>query len=380
MVSMLNMEKKWVFPLVISSLICTILVVTCFDMGLVSSVRKINSFFSNFPAYISMNQRKPGYAELMIDVGPFPPSPGPALPRFAYLVSGSKGDLEKLWRTLHALYHPRNQYVVHLDLEAPTEERLTLASRINNHTVFSKAGNVYMITKANMVTYRGPTMVANTLHACAIHLKRSKDWDWFINLSASDYPLVTQDDLIYAFSDLDRNLNFIEHTSQLGWKADERAMPLIMDPGLYMSTKSDIFWTSQNRKLPTAFKLFTGSAWTVMSHSFVEFCIWGWDNLPRTLLITPHILTLNDSDMMVRSNAAFARKFNQDDAVLDKIDKDLLGREKGSFTPGGWCSGEPKCSEVGDMNKIKPGPGAQRLHQLIATSSSKAILDRDQCK
>ncbi|KAE8677302.1 Core-2/I-branching beta-1,6-N-acetylglucosaminyltransferase family protein isoform 2 [Hibiscus syriacus] len=334
MVSMLNMEKKWVLPLVISSLICTILVVTCFDMGLVPSVRKINSFFSIFPVYILMNQRKPGYAESKINIGPSTPSPAPVLPCFVYLVSGSKGDLEKLWRTLHILYHPRNQYVVYLDVEAPTEERSTLAARINNHTMFSKVGNVYMITKANMVTYRGLTMVANTLHAGAIHLNRSKDWDWFINLSASDYPL--------------------------------------------------------KRKLPTAFKLFTGSAWTVMSHSFVKFCVWGWDNLPRTLLMYhttssprlkhPHILTLNDWDMMIRSNAAFARKFKQDDAVLDKIDKDLLGREKGSFTPGGWCSGEPKCSEVGDMNKIKPGPGAQRLHQLIETSSSKAILDRDQCK
>jgi hypothetical protein len=52
-----------------------------------------------------------------------------------------------------------------------------------------------MITKANLITYRGPTMVANTLHAAAILLKEYGDWDWFINLSASDYPLVTQDGL-----------------------------------------------------------------------------------------------------------------------------------------------------------------------------------------
>jgi hypothetical protein len=38
-------------------------------------------------------------------------------------------------------------------------------------------------------------MVANTLHAAAILLKECGDWDWFINLSASDYPLVTQDGL-----------------------------------------------------------------------------------------------------------------------------------------------------------------------------------------
>lgn len=36
-------------------------------------------------------------------------------------------------------------------------------------------------------------MVANTLHAAAFLLSQAQDWDWFINLSASDYPLVTQD-------------------------------------------------------------------------------------------------------------------------------------------------------------------------------------------
>lgn len=35
-------------------------------------------------------------------------------------------------------------------------------------------------------------------------------------------------------------------------------MPLIVDPGLYMSNKSDVFWVEPNRPLPTAFKLFTG--------------------------------------------------------------------------------------------------------------------------
>jgi protein xylosyltransferase len=56
-----------------------------------------------------------------------------------------------------------------------------------------------MITKANLVTYRGPTMVTNFLHAAAILLKEYGDWDWFINLSSSDYPLVTQDGLCFFF-------------------------------------------------------------------------------------------------------------------------------------------------------------------------------------
>ncbi|KAB5534622.1 hypothetical protein DKX38_017708 [Salix brachista] len=401
----LNVEKKWVFPLVISSLICLFLLATCFNMGLVSSLHTINQIFNIFP--FRSNQTTQGFAEKEASLSPSPPLPS-KIPRFAYLVSGSKGDLEKLWRTLHSLYHPRNEYVVHLDLESPAEERLELASRVEKHPIFAKFGNVHMISRANMVTYRGPTMVSNTLHACAILLKRRKDWDWFINLSASDYPLVTQD-----VSDLISDAVFRE----------KRGMPLIVDPGLYSTIKADIYGATPLRSLPTAFKLFTGSAWMVLTRSFVEYLIWGWDNLPRTLLMYytnfisspegyfhtvicnvpefaqtavshdlhyiawdnppkqhPHILTINDTNEMIASGAAFARKFKHDDPVLDKIDKDLLRRKNGSFTPGGWCSGSPKCSEVGNLDNIKPGPGASRLKKLISRVALLTNLKQNQCK
>lgn len=96
-----------------------------------------------------------------------------------------------------ALYHPRNWYVLHLDLEAPLEERRDLIDFVEENHMFREIGNVKVVKNANLVTYRGPTMVSNTLHAAAILLRECGQWDWFINLSASDYPLVTQDGEIF---------------------------------------------------------------------------------------------------------------------------------------------------------------------------------------
>ncbi|XP_068664813.1 beta-glucuronosyltransferase GlcAT14B-like [Aristolochia californica] len=418
-----HMEKKWAIHLIVSSLICVFLLVTSFSMGLVSSLHSINSIFSLFPTHLPQNQTGPVFVESKISSIPPPPS-GPSVPHFAYLVSGSKGDLERLWRTLRALYHPLNQYIVHLDLESSAAERLELADRLQRDPIYTEVGNVHMIKKANMVTYRGPTMVANTLHACAILLKKSKDWDWFINLSASDYPLVTQDDLLYTFSDLPKNLNFIEHTSELGWKEDQRAKPLMIDPGLYKSKKQDLFWVTEKRELPTSFKLFTGSAWMILSRRFVEFLVWGWDNLPRTLLMYytnfvsspegyfhtvicnvpefaatavnhdmhyiawdvppqqhPHTLSVNDMEKMIGSSAPFARKFHTNDPVLDRIDSEFLGKKSNnSFTPGGWCSGKPSCSKVGDITRLRPGAGARRLQRLIDRIYRSSKFQENQCK
>lgn len=38
----------------------------------------------------------------------------------------------------------------------------------------------------------------------------------------------------------------------------QRAKPVIVDPGLFLTKKSDVFWITQRRSVPTAFKLFTG--------------------------------------------------------------------------------------------------------------------------
>ncbi|PSS16295.1 Beta-glucuronosyltransferase [Actinidia chinensis var. chinensis] len=333
-------------------------------------------------------------------------------PRLAYLISGTKGDSQRMMRTLQAVYHPRNQYILHMDLEAPPRERLNLSLSVKKDLTFREVENVRVMEQSNLVTYKGPTMIACTLQAIALLLKESLNWDWFINLSASDYPLMTQDDLLHIFSNLSRNLNFIEHTQLRGWKLNQRAKPIVIDPALYLSKKSDIAITTQRRSLPTSFKLFTGSAWVVLSRSFVEYCIWGWDNLPRTILMYytnfisspegyfhtvicnteefrhtaighdlhyiawdnppkqhPLALTIKDFDRMVNSSAPFARKFAKDDPVLDQIDKEILGRTN-RFAPGAWCVGSSEggadpCSVRGNDSVFRPGPGAKRLQVLM---------------
>uniref|UniRef100_A0A7N0TZJ8 Uncharacterized protein n=1 Tax=Kalanchoe fedtschenkoi TaxID=63787 RepID=A0A7N0TZJ8_KALFE len=389
-------RKIWMLPLIFSLLGTVILALISISVSYPLFNRKSTS-----------STPEPQFVEQRLHATPTSPD---SVPKLAYLISGSSGDGATLRRTLKALYHPRNQYAVHLDLEASAAERLELFQFVENDAVFGKVGNVRMVVRANLVTYRGPTMVSNTLHAAAILLREGGHWDWFINLSASDYPLVTQDDLLHVFSSIPRELNFIEHTSDISWKEHHRARPILIDPGLYNSTKSDVFWASNKRSMPTAFKLFTGSAWMMLSRPFMEYCLWGWDNLPRTVLMYyanflsspegyfhtvicnadefrnttvnhdlhfiswdnppkqhPHFLSTNDYQKMVDSNAPFARKFGSDEPVLDMIDSELLSRVDDGFVPGGWYTAEGNLRSDIERNNtvLKPGPGAERLKQLI---------------
>lgn len=412
--SQIQKRKKWFFLLAITLLICFSLL-TCFNFK--------NPFSKTLLKPTSSTHDKtptPQFVESKLKISPTLKNP---VPRLAYLISGSRGDGESLKRTLKALYHPLNQYALHLDLEAPLPERLDLVDFVERESVFREVGNVRVVKKSNLVTYRGPTMVTNTLHAMAILLKEAGDWDWFINLSASDYPLVTQDDLLHVLSTIPRELNFIEHTSDIGWKEYGRARPVIVDPGLYSSEKSDVFSVPEQRGMPTAFKLFTGSAWMMLSRPFVEYILWGWDNLPRTVLMYyanfisspegyfhtvicnveefknttvnhdlhfiswdnppkqhPHFLTANDYQRMVDSNAPFARKFGRKEPALDKIDSELLTRDADGFVPGKWLvKKEGNATTVANTTELRPGPGADRLKQLITKLLSKEYFHPRQC-
>ncbi|KAG4983122.1 beta-glucuronosyltransferase GlcAT14A [Glycine soja] len=351
-----------------------------------------------------------------------PSTPSP--PSLAYLISGSHGDSPRILRLLRATYHPLNLYLLHLDPSAPHADRDHLALSVQSDPVFKAAQNVHVVGRPDFAYHKGSSPVSLRLHAAAILLRLSQNWDWFVSLAADAYPLVTQDDLLHILSFLPKDMNFVNHSSYIGWKEAKKLKPIIVDPGLYLSEGTEMFYATQKRELPSAYRVFTGSSFSILSRSFMEFCILGEDNFPRILLMyfanTPSSLSnyfptvlcnarqfnrtvinqnllyaihdshrndlrpLNSTDFddMIHSGAVFAQKFQNDDPVLDLIDQKLLGRSPRSIVPGGWCLGEPgnnTCLTWGDAKILRPGTGSQRLEKAIVELLANGTFRSRQC-
>ncbi|KAK9098752.1 hypothetical protein Syun_025797 [Stephania yunnanensis] len=170
-----------------------------------------------------------------------------------------------------------------------------------------------------------------------------------------------------------------------------------------------------------------GSAWMMLSRSFIDYCIWGWDSLPRVVLMYyanflsspegyfhtvicnadefqnttvshdlhfiswdnppkqhPHFLTTDDFQRMVDSNAPFARKFSHNEAALERIDKELLGRSADGFVHGGWFGDGNTNSSLPsyimkNTTNIRPGAGAERIQRLISGLLSDKDFHGKQC-
>ncbi|XP_052204086.1 beta-glucuronosyltransferase GlcAT14A-like [Diospyros lotus] len=342
-------------------------------------------------------------------------SSSPPPPSIAYFISGADTDAPRIFRLLQAAYHPRNHYLLHLDRRASDHHRDWLARMVASVPVFMAAGNVNVVEKASSVRDEGSSPLALALHGAAVLLKCGRDWDWFLNLDASDYPLVSQDDLLHILSFVPRDFNFIAHTSNTSWREYQRIMEVTVDPALYLISKGRMFTGNRKRTLSDAYQFFTGSPHVILSRKLVEFSILGWDNLPRKLLLfftntkyslrdyfqtlacnskefsktvvnsnlrfpqldgaeSPRDLTISDLGKMLSSGAAFAGKFHANEALLDKIDSLMLHRKPGTISPGGWCLGErggwrdPCELWAADTIILRPSPAAKTLETLLLRS------------
>uniref|UniRef100_N1R2A2 Putative Xylosyltransferase 1 n=1 Tax=Aegilops tauschii TaxID=37682 RepID=N1R2A2_AEGTA len=327
-----------------------------------------------------------------------------ALPCLAYLLIGARGDGHRLLRLLLAVYHPRNRYILHLSADASHEERRDLAAGVAAAAPAAVSfDNVALVGTPTAGTPVGSAGLAGTLRAAAVLLRLHPDWDWFLTLNAADYPLVTQDDLIHALSYVPREFNFIDHTSDIGRKE-------------YGSFELGENFSSQR------------SPWVILNRRFIEYCVLGWENLPRLLLMyfnnvmlpqegyfhsvicnsldfrnstvnndlrykvwddppqtEPLFLSMAHFNKMVDSGQPFARRFQANGPLLDKIDEKLLKRPGHGPVPGAWCAGRKSwfidpCSQWSDVNVVKPGPQALKLQQYINWTLEEADSGAKSCR
>ncbi|XP_027104535.1 beta-glucuronosyltransferase GlcAT14A [Coffea arabica] len=340
------------------------------------------------------------------------PKPFPPPPKVAYFISGTNNDGPRIFRLLQATYHPRNYYLLHLDRRASDKQRDRLARIVGSVEIFVAAGNVNVMKKSNPVNEEGSSPLALILHGAAILSRWKKDWDWFVNLAASDYPLIPQDDFLHILSYLPRELNFIEHETNITMQEYQRITDVIVDPRLYLQSAGRMFMGSEKRTIPNAFRFLTGSPHVILNHKLVQFALLGWENFPRILLLyfsntrlshkayfqtlacnsefSRTVINSNlrytdcnspcsesrqsgrpmDFGRMLASGAAFAGNFSVNDPIMDVIDSVVLNRGKGMPAPGAWClgrswSGRVSCSEWGDVDILRPGPAARRFKLLL---------------
>ncbi|XP_041943359.1 xylosyltransferase 1 [Alosa sapidissima] len=192
----------------------------------------------------------------------------PAVPvRIAFMLVVHGRATRQVQRLFKAIYHTSHFYYIHVDMRSNYLHREMLA-------LAAQYPNVRVTTWRMSTIWGGASLLSMYLQAMA-DLLAMKDWAWdfFINLSAADYPIRTNDQLV-AFLSKYRDMNFIKSHG----RDNARFIRKQGLDRLFFECDTHM-WRLGDRKIPEGVSVDGGSDWFLMNHVFVDYVINSQDDL-----------------------------------------------------------------------------------------------------
>ncbi|KAG7459396.1 hypothetical protein MATL_G00210250 [Megalops atlanticus] len=196
----------------------------------------------------------------------------PASPvRIAFVLVVHGRAARQVQRLFKAIYHSAHFYYIHVDKRSNYLHRQMVA-------LASQYPNV-RVTPWRMATIWGGASLLTMYLRSMKDLLAMRDWSWdfFINLSAADYPIRTNDQLV-SFLSRHRGMNFIKSHGRDNAR-------FIRKQGLdRLFYECDThMWRLGDRKIPEGVSVDGGSDWFLLSRTFVDYVVNSQDDLVTSM-------------------------------------------------------------------------------------------------
>ncbi|XP_072224663.1 xylosyltransferase 2 [Leuresthes tenuis] len=187
--------------------------------------------------------------------------------RVAFVLMVHGRAVRQLKRLIKAIYHRDHYYYIHVDKRSGYMHREVLQIALQYPNIRA--------TPWRMVTIWGGASLLKAYLRSMQDLLSMLDWKWdfFINLSATDFPTRTNDELV-AFLSLHRDKNFLKSHGR------ENAR-FIKKQGLdrLFHECDNHMWRLGERSIPKGLEVSGGSDWFALTRHFVEYVMNSQDEL-----------------------------------------------------------------------------------------------------
>ncbi|KAG7491881.1 hypothetical protein MATL_G00008690 [Megalops atlanticus] len=196
----------------------------------------------------------------------------PATPvRIAFVLVVHGRASRQLQRLFKAIYHTSHFYYIHVDQRSNYLHRQVVA-------LASQYPNV-RVTPWRMSTIWGGASLLTMYLQSMKDLLAMRDWSWdfFINLSAADYPIRANNQLV-AFLSKYRDMNFIKSHG----RDNARFIRKQGLDRLFFECDTHM-WRLGDRRIPEGISVDGGSDWFLLNRKFVEYVINSQDDLVTSM-------------------------------------------------------------------------------------------------
>ncbi|XP_051994361.1 xylosyltransferase 1-like [Xyrauchen texanus] len=197
----------------------------------------------------------------------------PAVPvRIAFMLVVHGRASRQVQRLFKAIYHTSHFYYIHVDQRSNYLHRQMVA-------LANQYPNV-RVTPWRMSTIWGGASLLTMYLQSMKDLLAMRDWPWdfFINLSAADYPIRTNDQLV-AFLSKYRDMNFIKSHG----RDNARFIRKQGLDRLFFECDTHM-WRLGDRKIPEGISVDGGSDWFLLNRMFVEYVINSQDDMVTSMM------------------------------------------------------------------------------------------------
>ncbi|RXN01983.1 Xylosyltransferase 1 [Acipenser ruthenus] len=196
-------------------------------------------------------------------VEPVPPNPV----RIAFVMVVHGRASRQLQRLFKAIYHADHYYYIHVDQRSNYLHRQVVA-------MASQYPNVRVTPWRKSTIWGGASLLTMYLQSMKDLLDMSDwSWDFFINLSAADYPIRTNDQLVTFLSKY-RDMNFLKSHG----RDNARFIRKQGLDRLFFECDTHM-WRLGDRKIPEGITVDGGSDWFLLNRKFVNYVINSQDDL-----------------------------------------------------------------------------------------------------
>ncbi|KYQ54323.1 Xylosyltransferase oxt [Trachymyrmex zeteki] len=183
--------------------------------------------------------------------------------RIAYLLTVNGRASRQVKRLISILYHPSHSFYIHVDARQDYLYRemleLEKSCKLNNIKVARGEG------MRHASIWGGASLLTTFLKSAQQILAYHQHWDFLVNLSESDFPLKSNNQLV-EFLSWNKGMNFAKSHGR-------EVQRFIAKQGLdktFVECEARM-WRIGDRKLPDGIQIDGGSDWFALSRDFVEY-------------------------------------------------------------------------------------------------------------
>ena len=174
-------------------------------------------------------------------------------------------NIEQLERLLRSIYRPQNQYCIHVDAKCADD----VISAVRKLTECFP--NVFLASKLEVVVYASYTRLTADISCMKDHLEREYKWDYLINMAASEFPVMSNLQLVHMLKDLHGANDVHEVFKTIDKERFESKHFTYID----LRTKTGYMIHTKDKKdpPPSGLVITKGNAYNIFSRKFVEFAL-----------------------------------------------------------------------------------------------------------